>query len=1144
MSKIKININGFELTGFASQTILDIATENNIDIPTLCHDERVKEYGACGLCIVEIENMPRLARACSTIAANGMIIKTETHRIFEARRSALELLLSNHTGDCRPPCVLSCPGKTDCQGYTGLIAIGEFKEAIKLIKDKIPLPASIGRVCPHPCEEACRRQLVEEPINIAQLKSFAADIDLEQDNPYIPDIAPNTNKKIAIVGGGPAGLSAAYFLRQKGHSITIYDATEKMGGMLRYGIPEYRLPKEVLDKEVALIKAMDITMLNGIKVGRDISFDYIKQNFDATIVAIGAWTSTKLRCVGEELEGVLGGIDFLFDVATNKHTLIGKKVAIVGGGNTAMDACRTAVRLGASEVYNIYRRTRNEMPAEEIEIIEAEEEGVIFKFLTNPIEIVGENGKVSKVVLQKMKLGEPDQSGRRSPIAIEGETETILLDTIIIAVGQGVDAKGIDSIELSKRNTIIADETTFRTNIDGVFAIGDATNKGPTIAIDAIGEAKRAADVIDSYLLGNIEPFKAPYYVTDTFTEDDFADREKVARVKIGHQPAKVRTRNFAPVTKSYSVTDAQTEASRCLECGCLDYYECKLLDYANKYDVKPELLEGETTHNEIDNSNPFILRNPDKCILCGLCVRVCEEVTLQSTLGLIDRGFNTVVKPEYMLPLKETNCISCGQCVTVCPTGALLENSSAPKNIPTKEINKDSVCSFCSIGCKTKLAYKGDTLFRSLPASNDSLLCVKGRFGTGEAQKFNKLFEPMVKYDDKLTKASLKDALLMITKSVQGLANKYGNDCVAVSISDKLTNEEIFIAKKYANEILKTDMIYNLNININGFEKALGIKGSPNKLEELVSTNTILVFAEDLLNTHTVYAFEIKKAVEAGAKLILVSTKDSTLDDYATIKINPTKNLDTLKQMVDVINKSSVLDETIVKAMNMYIDSKKSMIICDTSNYTEDAQILIASLALLSGHIGSPRDGIIALLPNCNSQGLCDIGVNTNKDEFLKLLSDNKIKGLITFGEDIPYDLSSVEFLAAFDNVVTDTTKKANVIVPFNSALKTTGTYTNASHLLQVVNAINDDAKANWEVIKELSNVSCKVFEYRSLLEIQRDISKTVKKQELKVIDLINAMDAMDAMDLVSNDLMFVDTLNTNATYNYFVSYLKNNNL
>lgn len=671
MDKIRLIIDGKEITAEKNSTILRCAKENGIEIPTLCYHENVALYGACGICTVEVEGIPKLLRACSQKVQEGMVIHTNSERVKKSRKIALELLMSDHTGDCIGPCRLNCPAGTDCQGYIKLIAEGRYREAVELIKEKLPLPASIGRVCPHPCEAACRRQLVEEPISIAYLKAFAADKDLEE-NTFIPQIAPDTGKKVTVIGGGPAGLTSAYFLRIKGHSVTILDAMPQMGGMLRYGIPEYRLPKKVLDKEIELIKSLGIEMKNNVKIGRDISFEKVREESDAVIVAIGAWNSLSVRCTGDNLDGVMGGIDFLQKVALKEDVSIGKKVAVVGGGNTAMDASRTARRLGAEKVYVIYRRTKNEMPAEEIEIEEAEEEGIIFKFLTNPEEIIGENGKAKQVKLQVMELGEADSSGRRSPVAVEGKFEYIDVDSVIMAIGQKVNTSGFEGIELNSKGIISADEKTFRTNMENVFAVGDATNRGASIAIAAIGEAEKASKVVDGYLLGMEIPYRKPFVSEKEVTAEMLSEKEKISRAEMSVLPPGKRIKTFDEVSLGFTEEMAKKEASRCLECGCHDYKECKLIEYANWYDINPSRFRGEKNAHETERKLVSIERNNEKCILCSLCVRTCDEVVKKGILGLVGRGFKTTIKPEFEGDEILSFCKNCKKCAEVCPTGAL----------------------------------------------------------------------------------------------------------------------------------------------------------------------------------------------------------------------------------------------------------------------------------------------------------------------------------------------------------------------------------------------------------------------------------------------------------------------------------------
>ncbi|MGL5440199.1 MAG: molybdopterin-dependent oxidoreductase [Filifactoraceae bacterium] len=1173
MSKIKLNINGMEVKGFSGQTVLDIARENNVEIPTLCYDDRVEIYGGCGLCVVEIEGMPKLARACATMASDKMVVKTHTNRTIQARKVALELLLSDHLGDCRGPCMLACPGHTDCQGYVGLIANGDYKEAVKTIKDKLPLPASIGRVCPHPCETACRRELVEEPIAIAQLKYFAADSDLNSDNPYTPELKPQNGKKVGIVGGGPGGLSAAYFLVQEGYEVTVYDSMEKMGGMLRYGIPQYRLPKSIVDKEAEIIESMGVKFINNVKIGIDISLEKLRKENDAVLIAVGAWSSTKLGCKGEDAEGVIGGIDFLREYTINGELQVGDRVVVVGGGNTAMDACRTAVRLGAKEVYNIYRRTKEEMPAEAIEIIEGEEEGVIFKSLVNPIEIISEGGRVKKIVLQKMALGEPDASGRRSPVAIEGETETMEVDTVISAIGQILDPIGLDGITLTKRGTVASDEGTFLTNLEGVFSVGDCINKGAGIAIAAIGDAKRAAEVIHTYLQGEIKPYKEPFYSKRTdLTRESFADREKIARAKMPHLKPNDRKNSFQEVNLGWDAETAKKEANRCLVCGCLDIHECKLVKIANDYDVSQEVYIGEVHDRNCETDHPFIMRNPDKCILCGLCVRTCEEVMGISAIGLVDRGFDTIVKPALDQNLEETGCIACGQCVSVCPVGALMERPYMEKAVPIPVDVKPSVCNSCSVGCSTKVNTRGQNIVR-IEANPESivdggLLCSKGRWANATEKLGEKITVPMMKKNGKFVEISYEDAYYQIARKLKSFEMLQGSDSIRISVSDRYTNEEAFMANYIATKLLKIPYAVSYNMVESGMAKVLGVDASTNTFEELDSTDAILVIGSDLIKDYGVVGLKVRKAVQKGTKLAVINKGKTLLNEWADISVNSKNSLDILLQIQkaiielgakvevpEVLSKSLENTKVSKEAMEiakLYAGAKKAMIIFDQYTLSVDAGIAVANIAVLAGHIGKPRAGIIQLKVNSNTQGLCDMGIS---DGCKHKLSDGSVKALVSFGEDLSHiDLSGVEFLVVQDAYMTKTAKKADIILPAAGLAQSTGTYTSSERRIQEVSSSVEGAIVeNWKVMVDIANAMGAKLEVTAVEDIKDMVSKNVPTyseynlgasfQPTKGNRVLCGEGNFD-LQVVENGEMFIKHKNTNAQRNLFEKFLADNNM
>ncbi len=478
------------------------------------------------------------------------------------------------------PCKAACPTHISVQGYVALIAEGKYKEALKLIKQENPFPAVCGRVCNHPCEAACKRGEVDQPVSIMYLKRFVADLDLNDETKYVPETKEKKDKKVAIIGAGPAGLTAAYYLAIEGYQVTVFEALPVAGGMLTVGIPEYRLPKDVLNAEIKTIEELGVEIKYNTRVGQDITMDTLRKDFDATFIGVGSHISSKLGVPGEdELEGVVHGIDFLRRVALGEKVFLGDRVAVVGGGNVAMDAVRTALRTGSSEAFVLYRRTRAEMPAADEEIEEALQEEINMEFLTAPVKVLGSGGKVTGIECIRMELGEPDESGRRRPVPIEGSEFTIEADAIIPAIGQKSDLSFVteeSGIAVNKWNTFDVDTVTFATNVEGVFAGGDDVT-GPATVIEAINAGKEAAKSIDRYLRG--EDVKLGRERDWTYNVADKVDTSSVKKENRPPMPEiepEIRRANFEEVLKGYSEEDALREAKRCLSCGiCSECYQC-----------------------------------------------------------------------------------------------------------------------------------------------------------------------------------------------------------------------------------------------------------------------------------------------------------------------------------------------------------------------------------------------------------------------------------------------------------------------------------------------------------------------------------------------------------------------------------------
>ena len=483
------------------------------------------------------------------------------------------------------PCKAACPAHIPVQGYLKLAAQGRYTEALELIKTENPFPAVCGRICNKRCEAECTRGDVDEAVAIDEVKRFIADHDMHEETRFVPKMVNQIGKpyaeKIAVIGAGPAGMSCAYYLAQKGYPVTVFDRNPVPGGMLTLGIPSFRLEKDVLNAEIDILKEMGVEFRCGVEVGKDVTIQQLRgEGYKGFYLAIGAQKSAKLRIPGEELEGVLGGVDFLREVNLGNKPDIGRRCAVIGGGNVAMDVCRSAVRLGAEETYVFYRRSEAEMPADPEEVREAMEEGVKFRFLSAPVEIIGTDGRVSAIKIEKMELGEPDERGRRKPVGT-GEFEIVEIDSVIGAVGQTVDWGTLDvgALRTTKKNTAEADSLTYQTAQPDIFVGGDCYT-GPKFAIDAIAAGKEAAISLHRY----VHPGQTLTAGRDR-REYRALDKEHAMigvggfdrehRQTPGYNAAKAKT--FADARVTFTEEQVRKECARCLGCGAtkVDSYLC-----------------------------------------------------------------------------------------------------------------------------------------------------------------------------------------------------------------------------------------------------------------------------------------------------------------------------------------------------------------------------------------------------------------------------------------------------------------------------------------------------------------------------------------------------------------------------------------
>ncbi|MFP4431946.1 MAG: FAD-dependent oxidoreductase [Spirochaetaceae bacterium] len=578
--------------------------------------------------------------------------------IYEVRQKMQEIV-DSCIGEESAYCVSACPMHTDVKGYVGLIGEGRFLEALSLIREKLFMPAILGRICAHPCEHACKRNEMGAPTAVAALKRFVAD---HYDDPELwdVDVAPSTGKRVAIIGAGPAGAQAAFDLVKAGHAVTVYDRLPVVGGMLAVGIPAYRLPRDIIELEYSILQRMGVKLELGVEVGSDVSLETLRREYDGVVVAVGAHKGTVLPIPGHDAKGVFNSVDFLREVAlTGGFEGLGKRTVVVGGGDVAIDAARTALRLGVHEVAIVYRRSEEEMPADPEEIEDGREEGVHILTLRNPNRIdVDAEGRVVGIELAKCRLGEADASGRRRPIPIEGcddeAVECLPADSVIFACGQKVETFCAPELAVSDRGQFVVDPLTLETELPGIVVAGDATGHS-SIAIEAMAEGRKAATTLNRLFAGQdlrAGRDRERSYVSKLET-DIPKDAIRTERVKSSKLPSVLRTRDFREYNMGIAPAQAIEEAGRCLNCECLKCVkECVMLqDFTS---CPKTLFEEILAQPTMTTADPKIAYS---CNMCSQCTLACpKSLDMQGVFGEMRKAY--VTENRGKSPMKGHNVI------------------------------------------------------------------------------------------------------------------------------------------------------------------------------------------------------------------------------------------------------------------------------------------------------------------------------------------------------------------------------------------------------------------------------------------------------------------------------------------------------
>ena len=690
---VQLTVDGRQLTAREGETVLEVARREGIDIPALCHQEGMAAWGACRLCMVEVEGLDKLQAACTTWVKDGQVVKTDTKRVRARRESYLKMYLSDHNAYCEAPCSHACPTHIDIPAYMAALASGDAAGAASIVRDELPFPGILGRVCPRYCEPVCRRGDVDEPIAICALHRAAAD---HSDTLLVPGVP--TGRRVAVIGAGPAGLAAAWFLTQGGHEVTIYDANEEPGGSLRYSIPEFRLPGKVVEKELTPLWDAGVRFVGESELGYEVDPDGLfDAGFDAVIISVGNWEEPRHVLPGDD--AALNGLELLKRVREGRAVKFTQKVVVIGDGITAFDVARTARRKGAKEVVVLAQHEADDIPVGARDLAAALEEGVKVEFGALTKKVKTKAGKAQGVECVRVVR----EKGRRKEV--RGSRFEVAATTVVMATGYCAQARRQRRLPAARRlaahRQLLHRPHARRGRVRGRrrhhrLAVGHprggrrqalgarrrrlAARRRPRGASRSASPCSTACRTSTSSRTrhssassARVSP-SAPRCGSRWAPSADAAPRATMP--KVGKQ--KRLTATDLEVEKGYSLAAARAEATRCLQCECPSNGACDLQTLGVEYDITDNELvaKGNLVRQvEPQYEHPFIRRDMSRCIACGKCVRVCRDVAGPACYDFTGRGFTINVDTPYSDALQLADCISCGRCVTSCPTGALTFN-------------------------------------------------------------------------------------------------------------------------------------------------------------------------------------------------------------------------------------------------------------------------------------------------------------------------------------------------------------------------------------------------------------------------------------------------------------------------------------